>query len=115
MNTLIADDYIINNHPVSTITDVAQHMAGKNLFCKLDCSQAYHCLQMAEQQSIELFAFNVASRIFAYRRLAQALSRSVSAFSSFIRKNLNPVIKADQCAQYVDDIGIVATTPQKLI
>ena len=48
-NTLIADDYINNNYPVSTLTDAAQHMAGKNLFCKLDCSQAYHCLQMADQ------------------------------------------------------------------
>ena len=39
ISTLIADDYINNNHPVSTITDAAQHMAGKNLFCKLDCSK----------------------------------------------------------------------------
>ena len=39
INTLIADDYINNNHPVSTLTDAAQHMAGKNLFCKLDCSR----------------------------------------------------------------------------
>ena len=38
INILIADDYINNNHPVSTLTDAAQHMAGKNLFCKLDCS-----------------------------------------------------------------------------
>ena len=35
INTLNADDYINNNHPVSTLTDAAQHMAGKNLFCKL--------------------------------------------------------------------------------
>ena len=67
INTLIADDYINNNHPVSTLTDAAQHMAGKNLFSKLDCSQAYHCLQMTVQQSIELLAFNFASRTFAYR------------------------------------------------
>ena len=99
INTLIADDYINNNnHPVSTLTDAAQHMAGKNLFCKLDCSQANHCLQMADQQSIELLAFNFACRTFAYRRLAQGLSRSLSAFSSFIREYLDPVIKADQCA-----------------
>ena len=114
-NTLIADDYINNNHPVSTLTDAAQHMAGKNLFCKLHCSQAYHCLQMADQQSIELLAFNFASRTFAYRRLAQGLSRSLSAFSSFMREYLDPVIKADQCAQHVDDIGIAANTPEKLI
>ena len=37
INTLIAYDYINNNHPTSTLTDAAQHMAGKNLFCKLDC------------------------------------------------------------------------------
>ena len=65
INTLIADDYINNNHPVSTLTDAAQHMAGKNLFCKLGCSQTYHCLQMADQQSIELLAFNFASRTFS--------------------------------------------------
>ena len=40
INRLIADDYINNNHVVSTLTDAAQHMAGKHLFCKLDCSQA---------------------------------------------------------------------------
>ena len=115
INTLIADGYTNNNHPVSTLTDAAQHMARKNLFCKLDCSQAYHCLQMANQQSIELLAFNFASRTFTYRRLAQGLSRSLSAFSSFIREYLDPVIKADQCAQYVDDIGIAANTPDQLI
>ena len=115
INTLIADDYINNNHPVSTLTDAAQHMAGKNLFCKLDCSQAYHCLQMADQQSTELLAFNFASRTIAYRRLAQGLSRSLLAFLSFIREYLDPVNKADQCAQYVDDNGIAANTPGQLI
>ena len=113
IKTLIADD--CNNHPVSTLTDAAHYMAGKNLFCKLDCSQANHCLQMADQQSIEHLAFNFASRTFAYRRLAQGISRSLSAFASFIREYLEPVIKADQCAQYVDDIGIAANTPQQLI
>ena len=108
INTLIADDYTNNNHPVSTLSDAAQHLAGKSLFCKLDCSQAYHCLQMADQRSVEMLAFNFASRTFAYRRLAQGLSRSVSAFLSFMREYLDPVVKADQCAQYVDDIGIAA-------
>ena len=106
INSLIADDYTNNNHPVSTLSDAAQHLAGKSLICKLDCSQAYHCLQMADQRSVEMLAFNLASRTFAYKRLAQGLSGSVSAFSSFMREYLDPVVKADQCAQYVDDIGI---------
>ena len=85
INSLIADDYTNNNHSVSTLSDAAQHLARKSLFCKLDCSQAYHCLQMADQRSVEMLAFNFASRTFAYKRLAQGLSRSVSVFQSFMR------------------------------
>ena len=114
INNLITQDYVNNNHPVSTLSDAAQHMAGKKLFCKLDCSQAYHCLQMADYQSIQMLAFNSASRTFAYRRLAQGLSRSLSAFSSFLREYLYKAIKADQCAQYVDDIGIAANDSTQL-
>ena len=70
---------------------------------------------MADQRSIELLAFDFASRTFAYHCLAQGLSRALSAFSSFMRKYLNTVIKADQCARYVDDIGIAANTTEQLI
>ena len=114
INNLISDDYINNNHPVSTLSDAAQHLARKKLFCKLDCSQAYHVLQMADQKSVELLAFNFASRTFAYLRLAQGLSRSLSSFSSFMREYLDRVIKADKCAQYVDDIGIATHTAEEL-
>ena len=96
------------------MSDVAQHLAGKSLFCKLDCSQAYHFLQMADQRSVETLAFNIASRTFAYKRLAQGLSRSVSAFSSLVRELLDPVVKADQCGQYVDDIGMAANNATNL-
>ena len=70
---------------------------------------------MADQRSIEMLAFNFASRTFAYRRLAQGLSRALSAFSSFMREYLDKVIKADQCAKYVDDIGIAANNAIQLI
>ena len=39
INTLIADDYINKNHPASTLSDAAQHLAGRSLFCEFDCSQ----------------------------------------------------------------------------
>ena len=112
--SLIVDDYNNNNHPDSTLSDATQHLAAKSLFCELDCSQAYHCLQMADQRSVEMLAFNFASQTFAYKRLAQGLSRSVSAFFSFIREYLDPVVKAYQCAQYVDDIGIAANNATDL-
>ena len=65
---------------------------------------------MPDQQSIKLLAFNFASRTFEYRRLAQGLSRSPSSFSSFFGEHLEPVIKIDQCAQYLEHIGIAANT-----
>ena len=70
MSSLIVDDYFNNNHPLSTLSDAAQHLTVKSLFCKLDCSQAYQCLQMADQRSVEMLAFNLASQKFAYKRLA---------------------------------------------
>ena len=117
IHTLIGDDYINNNYQFSTLTGPAQHMASKNLFCKFDCSQSYHHLQLANQQSIELLAFIFARRTFAfaYLRLAQGLIGSLAAFSIFIRKHHNPIIEIDQCAQYIDDIGLIANTPQQLI
>ena len=57
INNLISDDYVNNNHPVSTLTDAVQHLAGKKLLCKLDCSQAYHVLPMANQKSVPTFSW----------------------------------------------------------
>ena len=36
IKNFISDDSVDNNRPVSTLTDAAQHMACKRLFCKLD-------------------------------------------------------------------------------
>ena len=59
---LTSDEYFNNNHPVSLRTDAAQLMTGKKLFCKLDCPQAYHCLQMANQRSKEKLVFTFTSK-----------------------------------------------------
>ena len=63
---------------------------------------------MTDQKSVENLAFNFASRTLVYRRHAQGLSSSVPAFSSFVRRYLDQVLKADQCAHY--DIVIAANT-----
>ena len=113
-NSLIADDVFKNNHPVRTLSDAAQHLAGKSLFCKTDSSQVYQSLQMVDQRSVELLVFKFASRIFAYKILAEGLSRSLSAFSCFMREYLDTIVKADQCSQYVDDSGIAANNATDL-
>ena len=115
INSPIADDYISNNYTVGTLSDAVQHLAGKSLFCKLDCSQVYHCLQMADQRSVETIPINFSRRVFACKKLAQVLNRSVFAFSSFMCEYLDPVVKTDQCAQYVDDFGIAANNATYLL
>ena len=85
VNHLIRHDYNWNNFPISTLEDVGIHLTGKSLFAKLDCHERYYAVKMADPLFVQLLAFNFASRIFAYTRFAQGLSRSVSAFSSFMR------------------------------
>ena len=70
---------------------------------------------MADQRSIEMLAFSFASTTFAYRRLAQGLSRALSALSIFMREKLDKVIKAHQCAQYVDDTGFAVKDAEQLV
>ena len=114
-NHLIRHDYDANNFPISTMADAGSHLAGKKYFCKLDCSQAYFAFQMADARSVQMLAFNFASRTYAFLRLAQGLSRSVSAFSSFMRQQLDKCILADQCFQYVDDVGTASHTPSEML
>ena len=54
------------------------------------------------------------AELLPIKRLAQGLSRSVSAFSCFMREYLDPVIKVDKGAQNVDDIGIAANNATDL-
>ena len=41
--------------------------------------------------------------------------RSLSAFANFMREYLDNVMNANQCAQYVDDIGIAVNTAEQLL
>ena len=84
INTLIADDYTNNNHPVSTLSDAAQHLKMNSLFCKLECYEVFHCLLMVDHRSVEIIAFNFVSTTFAYKRFAQDLSIPVSVSSNII-------------------------------
>ena len=105
INHLLRHDYTNNNLPIPTMTDAAAHLAGKKIFAKMDCSQAYFSMQMADELSVQLLAFNFGGRTFAFKRLAQGLSRSPTAFSSCVSKPLQSCIAADKCFVYFDDLG----------
>ena len=97
------------------MTDAAQHMAGKKSFLQIGLFASLPLFANGRPKVYRKLAFEFASRTFAYRRLVQGLSRAFSAFSSFIRQYLDKVVKADQCAQYSDDIGITANDTEELI
>ena len=105
VNHLLRHDYLNSNFPISNMTDATNHFAGKNLFCKLDCSKTYYCVQMADDLSVQLLAFNFPSRTFAYSCLAQGLNKSVTAFSSFVKHYLDPCLSANVCTQFMDDFA----------
>ena len=97
------------------MTDAVHHFAGKTLFTKLDCSQVYHCVQMADPLSVQLLSFNFASRTYAYTRLAQGLNKSVTGFSSFVRSYLDSCLAANLCTQFMDDIGCGVETFEQMV
>ena len=95
VNHLLRSDYSHNNFSISNMTNAVHHFAGKTLFTKLDCSQAIHCVQIADTLSVQLLSFNFASRTYAYTRLAEGLNKSVTGFSSFVRFYLDSCIAAN--------------------
>ena len=80
-NHLRRNDYSDNNSRISNMLDAVHHFAGKTLFTKLDCPQAYHCVQMADPITVQLLSFNFASRTYAYTRLAQKINKSVAGLA----------------------------------
>ena len=70
---------------------------------------------MADELSVQLLAFNFGSRTWAFKRLAQGLSRSPTIFSSCIRHNLERCIETDKFYSFFDDIGAGANSGEELI
>ena len=115
VNHLLKNDYVNTNFPISNMRDAINYFAGKKLFTKLDCSQAYHCVQTADDVSVQLLAFNFASRTYAYKCLAQGLNKSVTGSSSFIRHYLDPCLASGNCTQLMDDIGNAVKNFEQLV
>ena len=116
---LLLHDYHNNNFPLSTMADTTAHFAGNFcrllIFCKLDCSQAYHCVQMGDSLPVQLLAFNFASRTISYQRLARGLNKAVTGFNAYVRNYLDPCFSANICTQFMDDVGFGVDSPKQLL
>ena len=72
-------------------------------------------MQVADDISVQLLAFNFDSRTYAYKWLAQGLNKSVTGLSSFIRHYLEPCLASGNCTQFMDDIGNAVTSFEQLV
>ena len=96
------------------MTDAVHHFAGKTLFAKIDCSQAYHCVQMVDPLSVQFLSFNFAARTYVYTRLP-GLNKSVTGFSSFVRSYLDSCLATNLCTQFMDDVGCGVETFEQMV
>ena len=109
VNHLLQNDYVNTNIPISNMRDAKNYFAMKKFFTNLDCSQLYHCVQMADDITVQLLAFNFASKTYANKCLAQELNKSKTGFSSFIRHYLSPCLASGNCTKFIDDIRNAVT------
>ena len=70
INHLLKHHYGEHNHPVTAISNATQQIAAKKFLYRLNWSQEYHCMQVADEQSVQLIPFSFGSRTLAYQHLA---------------------------------------------
>ena len=89
--------------------------AGKSLFSKLDCSQAYDSMQMGDDFSFQLLAFIYGARTYANKCLARGSSKSATGFGSFIRQYLDLCLAPVLYTPFMDDRGSAVNSVQESI
>ena len=115
--TPIADDYINNNHVVSTLTDAAKHVAGKKLFAKL--------VYFRRITAFKWQTNNHSTSLHSTSRVEHSLTEdrqkdSIVSYHHFEALSANKSIQSSKLTNVhktlnLDDIGITANTPQQLI
>ena len=114
INTLIADDYINNNRPVGTLTDATQHLGGKTCSASLLVPRRITAFKWPTRNQAN--SLHSTSQV-EYSHTEDWHKDLVVPCRHFRPSyaNMNPVLKADQSAQYVNDIGMAAISTQQLI
>ena len=79
VNNLITEDYTNNNHPVSTLSDAAQHMAGKEVSCKF----AHRLTTASRWQITNPFKCSLSILLVEHLRIVALLKVLVDHFLHF--------------------------------
>ena len=109
LNHLPRHEYLKSSFEISSMTGSTNHFSGKTLFRILDFSQAYHCVQSADNLSVQLFALKIALRIFSINCLAQGSIKSATEMSSTVKRYLDPCLSVIVCTQFLDDLVAAVT------
>ena len=93
-------------YPIPNMQDLFQGLANKTIFSKLDLSQAYAQLQLAEE-SKEITTINTHKGLFQFNRLPYGISNAPGLFQREM-ENLFKDIPDVYC--YLDDLLLMSTT-----
>ena len=107
INTLLADEYANKTHPALC---QMQHKTwqGSHYSASLTAPKLITACRWRTNIRWRCLHSILRAEVLPTKDLHKVFGRFVSAFSGFMREYSDPVVKADQCAQYVDDIGIAA-------
>ena len=100
---------IRERHPVPTIEETLQEMAGGNFFSKIDLNMAYHQVEL-HPESREITTFAAPGGLYRYKRLMFGVNMASEKFQQIISQVISDCPGAYNMS---DDIVVVGSTEEE--
>ena len=97
------------------MTETTYHITGNKIVFETACAEAYKFVQMADGLPVQLWAFNFASRTFAYICLSQGLYEFDTEISSFVMSYIESCRTTNFSRQSKDDIAAGVSNFEEII
>eukprot|EP00795_Rhopilema_esculentum_P003255 gene3255-biopygen1481 len=92
-------------YPIPTVNDISLELNGSKYFTKLDLSQAYHQLPLAEE-SRYITTFSTHCGLYRYKRLAYGINASAEIFQHSLQQNLQGIKGVQNIADDIIIFGV---------
>ena len=102
---------ISNPYPLPNEEDLFATLAGGKIFNKLDLSNAYQQLELAEE-SQKYLTINTPRGVYAYQRFTFGIATAPSIFQAVMDQILQGIANV---VCYLDDIYVLPQVPRKSI
>ena len=110
VNTHLAADV----HPLPRLEDLVNSASGYAYYATLDLKEAYHQVVL-EEGSRDLTTFSDGVSLYRFKRLPFGLSCAPAIFARKMAEVLAPIVKRGWVRNYLDDVIIMANTPEELL